>query len=78
MFDITKWIRLPQYRKIYGKDLEDAGYPYVYTSKDHFGQWQEIHHWCDTVIGGDRYTWTGDVFWFLTEEDAMLFTLTWG
>jgi hypothetical protein len=78
MFDITKWIRLPQDRKIYGKDLEDAGYPYVYTSKDHFGKWQEMHHWCNTVIGADRYTWTGDVFWFLTEDDAVKFSLVWG
>jgi hypothetical protein len=30
------------------------------------------------VIGADRYTWTGDVFWFLTEDDAVKFSLVWG
>lgn len=78
MFDITKWIRLPQGRIVYGKDLEDAGYPYVYTGSQYFQRMGEVHKWCNAMIGADRYIWTADVFWFLTEEDAMLFTLTWG
>lgn len=78
MFDVRNWPKLPQDRTIYGKHLEAAGYPRVYLRRDFFGQSQQVHEYCNTVIGADRYTWTGDVYWFITEDDAVKFSLVWG
>jgi hypothetical protein len=55
-----------------------AGYPYVLVQNSQSNKWSEIHAWCQNVLGQDNYTWTGDVFWFLTEDDAVKFSLVWG
>jgi len=38
--------------------------------------WAEMHTWCQENYA-DRYAWIGDHFWFLDEDDAFLFRLTW-
>lgn len=54
--------------------LQNAGYfPVSLSSKE----WSTVHNWCVDTFG-DRYTWTGEVFWFETREDAMRFKLQWG
>lgn len=39
--------------------------------------WQDIHEWCCDQFGQDHYTWTGETFWFETEQAAVLFSLRW-
>lgn len=57
----------------YARDLGQAGF---FSMEFGGGDWAECHQWClDTY--GDRYTWTGHTFWFLTEQDAMWFALRW-
>ena len=40
-------------------------------------QWNEMHRWCMTNFGVNHYTWTGNIFWFEREEDAVMFSLKW-
>jgi hypothetical protein len=40
-------------------------------------RWEPAHQWCIQQYGPDHYTWTGNCFWFETEQDALLFQLTW-
>jgi hypothetical protein len=40
-------------------------------------RWEPAHQWCIQQYGSDHYTWTGNCFWFETEQDALLFQLTW-
>lgn len=37
----------------------------------------ELHDWAAQYIGKENYNWTGSVFWFNNEKDAMLFSLRW-
>lgn len=39
--------------------------------------WIPIHEWCEQIIGRNNYAWTGNTFWFETEEDAVAFKLRW-
>lgn len=55
--------------------LREQGY---YPVAAGLGSWADIHEWCNQHIGEQHYTWTGEVFWFETEQAAMLFTLRWG
>jgi hypothetical protein len=41
-------------------------------------QWQEMHNWCKEQFGAEQYTWTGSLFWFQNERDAIVFMLRWG
>lgn len=43
----------------------------------HFS-WQEMHNWCKEKFGAEQYTWTGSLFWFQNERDAIMFMLRWG
>lgn len=55
--------------------FEKAGYiPIALPRAD---PWQEVHAWAMEHIGYDNYNWTGNVFWFMNERDAMLFALRW-
>lgn len=55
--------------------FKDAGYhPVGLTS---LSEWQDIHSWCKRYVGEQHYTWTGQVFWFETEEAANWFKLRW-
>lgn len=40
-------------------------------------KWGEIHYWCQEQVGENHYTWTGEVFWFETEQAAVMFALRW-
>jgi hypothetical protein len=40
-------------------------------------RWESAQQWCIQQYGQDHYTWTGNAFWFETEQDALLFQLTW-
>lgn len=61
-----------------GKDwrvlLKEHGY---YSIRVGEGDWQAVHEWCQKYIGEPHYTWTGEVFWFETERDAVTFSLRW-
>jgi hypothetical protein len=39
--------------------------------------WREVHQWCKDNIDKDEYTWTGEVFWFRDDRQALLFSLAW-
>lgn len=54
--------------------LKEQGY---YPVAAGAGSWADIHEWCVDKIGEQHYTWTGEVFWFENEQDALLFTLRW-
>jgi len=58
--------------------FEDAGYYRMVPSRENTTyHWGEIHQWCEQQFGRDHYAWTGDIFWFENERDAMLFALRW-
>jgi len=40
--------------------------------------WPNVHKWCEWQFGSEHYVWTGSTFWFETEQDRLLFMLTWG
>ena len=40
--------------------------------------WPEMHDWCKEKFGAGQYTWTGRLFWFQNEQDAIMFMLRWG
>lgn len=54
--------------------LKEQGY---YSVSAGAGSWADIHEWCDQHIGEQHYTWTGEVFWFETEQAAVMFALRW-
>lgn len=39
--------------------------------------WIEIHNWCREKIGEKNYAWTGTLFWFENDHDAVMFALRW-
>jgi len=41
-------------------------------------KWPDVHKWCEWQFGRDHYVWIGNIFWFETEQDQILFMLTWG
>lgn len=60
---------------IWNEELAKAGYINVPLTSS--AEWSEVHRWCVANIGKNRYTWTGNIFWFETEKDAIMFTLRW-
>lgn len=63
----------PNFRAI----LDKAGYYSVLLGVAGHHKWVDVHSWCKEHVGHDNYTWTGSMFWFDTEKDAMFFTLKW-
>jgi hypothetical protein len=57
--------------------LRDDGWLPVKCSEYFFKHWSQCHDRCREMFG-KNYTWTGDIFWFKTEEDIMIFKLTFG
>lgn len=58
--------------------FEEAGYiPIILNDKASGAVWHDIHEWALEHIGYSNYNWTGSVFWFMNEKDAMLFALRW-
>ena len=55
--------------------LKSAGYYPVCTNR-YIGM--PIHDWLIEHVGYDNYNWTGRVFWFNKEKDAIWFALKWG
>ena len=55
--------------------LKEQGYYPVVS--DPSTAWADMHEWCEQHFGEDHYTWTGEVFWFETEQAAVLFALRW-
>lgn len=39
--------------------------------------WKEVHIWCVEEFGQENYAWSGNIFWFQTNEAATWFTLKW-
>lgn len=48
--------------------LENAGY--LFVSIDPSGFWDQSHKWCKDRYGEENYIWTGEKFWFDTQEEA--------
>lgn len=80
MQQFYKWTRLPANKQpLEWRDFEDAGYPFVDLNVHPIAQhWKNVHQWCKSEIGSANYTWTGNRFWFLNSEDALVFGLVWG
>lgn len=58
--------------------FRDAGYFSVpLTDNNLLHQWQDVHRWCEHEFGERHYTWTGSIFWFENDRDAMWFALRW-
>lgn len=57
--------------------FRQAGLYSVNVGLSGLDDWQGLHQWCQQQFGTDHYTWTGSVFWFENEQDAVLFTLRW-
>lgn len=55
--------------------LEQAGYYSHHLCN--LKHWTDIHQWCQEYIGEAHYAWTGSVFWFERQEDAVFFKLRW-
>ena len=55
--------------------FKEAGYHSV--SLNSLTEWQAIHTWCTRQVGKEHYAWTGQIFWFETQEAANWFTLRW-
>jgi hypothetical protein len=51
--------------------LEQAGY--FQSSIDPKVFWEEAHRYMTDRYGKDNYIWTGEKFWFDTEEEAIQF-----
>ena len=54
--------------------LLEAGYVPVRMTRYVGG---ELHTWAEQHLGRSNYNWTGSVFWFNNDHDAMLFALRW-
>lgn len=71
-----------QYDRELGQDgikwvsrFRDAGYHSAMPgSLEH---WPHIHQWCVDTLGRDHYVWTGNTFWFESEQHANWFRLRW-
>lgn len=60
--------------------LSNAGYYHADLSgvmATGFNAWKDAHRWCIDNFGKEHYTWTGERFWFETDQDALLFRLRW-
>ena len=60
----------------WGATLKGAGYIRV-DATGNPSEWNELHQWCMSNFGQDHYTWTGNIFWFENELDAVTFALRW-
>lgn len=56
--------------------FEEKGY-YHAQCGNQIIKWQEVHQWCESMIGRDHYAYHGEHFWFETEEASVLFILRW-
>lgn len=75
-----QFLRLNNRKKVfYADDFEKAGYPKAIPTN---GSWEEWHRFCGEAFvdgqGNRTYTWTGHVWWFLTESTCMVFSLRFG
>jgi hypothetical protein len=60
------------------KRLLSEGWLPVECSKHFHNNWPECHKQCAEMFGKDNYTWTGEIFWFRTEEDILWFRMAFG
>jgi hypothetical protein len=51
--------------------MESAGY--LCVTIDPSGFWAEAHTFLTKRYGKDNYIWTGEKFWFDTQEEALEF-----
>lgn len=58
--------------------LLNEGWLPVKCSEYFHSNWKSCHAQCAEMFGEDNYTWTGGTFWFRTQEDIMVFKLTFG
>jgi hypothetical protein len=69
------FVRVPNRKKTHSaEDLIKAGYPMVICETS---RWESLHALCAIHFrnrsGQSTYTWEGNKFFFLTQEDADLF-----
>lgn len=55
---------------VYADMLLDAGYFFVPCP----GPWETVHAWMKERYGEDKYTWTGEKFWFNNKTEAEEFS----
>jgi hypothetical protein len=58
------------------KELLAAGWIPMECSKYFHQNWSECHEQCREIFGEKGYTWTGEIFWFRSVEDAFWFKMT--
>lgn len=77
MFVRNKWTRLPAGEQICGQHFIDAGYPCVILPSRPPADWEDVDRWCLRMLGRDNHVRVINHFWFLTDDDATKFALTW-
>ena len=60
----------------WAESLQSAGYVGVCIDIQNNKPWL-IKKWCAEQFGIRHYAWSGDVFWFESEQDSVLFSLRW-
>lgn len=68
--------RLDPKRRVHGANFRDAGYTACRVGGWAMRDWAAMQQWCHDSFG-DRYVWVGDTFWFVSDDDAFLFRMTW-
>lgn len=51
---------------VYADIMSQAGYIFVPCP----GSWNDVHQWLTYRYGEKNYVWTGEKFWFNTNEEA--------
>ena len=64
-------------RKNWYDILGSGGYIQVKFPNTDWNLTRQVAAWCRENFGVDHYYWTGGVFWFDSEEQAVLFALRW-
>ena len=71
------FVRLDPKRMVYGGAFAEAGYYRVAVDKAIVPELCTVLLWCHEQFD-NRYAFIGGLFWFITQEDALLFRLAWG
>lgn len=53
-------------------------YFWSYRSQNYYNTSSEIDHWCNEVIGQQNWHRMFNKYWFTSEEQLVMFKLTWG
>ncbi len=83
------WLPVSEYMSYVGSLQRKSGEPYNWSYYLHnsgyysvflrdSSQWSNAHAWATNTAGLGYYGWTGNMFYFNRESDALLFALQFG